>query len=213
MVLLNDEKHCKLYVSQIIDNFHDLAQFLCGDTETIVNKVQRTHKSVQRQNEQLTILVMLREAMGKEVSIEHTPSGRPILKGSDLHVSISHSKNHATLLISNNNNIGVDIEKISPRILRLQRRIAQPKELPADFAAFPEYQQIKYLTILWTIKEAVYKSMNEQEGFDLLTDVLVTPSDFGKMPSIIEVSVKNLEKKLKVVCREFEGNILTYVIR
>ena len=83
-------------------------------------------------------------------------------------VSISHSKSHAALLLSPHSNIGVDIEQVSERILRLADRIAQPDELPSDWQSLTPEQQARHLTTLWTIKEALYKSLDHQDGVDLL---------------------------------------------
>ncbi len=174
-----------LYVSQIIDNLHDLAQYFGADTEEMVNYAQRHFKSSHRQWEWLTVRAMLRHALGPDARIEYEESGKPILKfNAQLRssrerqssmfnaqcsmVSISHSKSHAALLLSPHSNIGVDIEQVSERILRLADRIAQPDELPSDWQSLTPEQQARHLTTLWTIKEALYKSLDHQDGVDLL---------------------------------------------
>ena len=214
-----------LYVSQIIDNLHDLAQYFGADTEEMVNYAQRHFKSSHRQWEWLTVRAMLRHALGPDARIEYEENGKPILKfnaqlrssrerqssmvtpagvasGSPVvaqrsgvqkprersangqssmvngqlsmvnrqssMVSISHSKSHAALLLSPHSNIGVDIEQVSERILRLADRIAQPDELPSDWQSLTPEQQARHLTTLWTIKEALYKSLDHQDGVDLL---------------------------------------------
>ena len=220
-----------LYVSQIIDNLHDLAQYFGADTEEMVNYAQLHFKSSHRQREWLTVRAMLRHALGPDARIEYEENGKPILKFNaqlrdsrerqssmfnvqcsmfnaqlrssreNLHllsakpvqilqassrtkcqcsmVSISHSKSHAALLLSSHRNIGVDIEQISERILRLADRIAQPDELPSDWQSLTPEQQARHLTTLWTIKEALYKSLDHQDGIDLLK--LSIPQSFDKV--------------------------------
>ncbi|MBP5628618.1 MAG: 4'-phosphopantetheinyl transferase superfamily protein [Bacteroidaceae bacterium] len=238
-----------LYVSQIIDNLHDLAQYFGADTEEMVNYAQRHFKSSHRQREWLTVRAMLRHALGPDASIEYEESGKPILKFNaqlrdsrerqssmfnvqcsmfngqlqssreNLHllsakpvqilqassrakrqcsmVSISHSKSHAALLLSSHRNIGVDIEQISERILRLADRIAQPDELPSNWQSLTPEQQARHLTTLWTIKEALYKSLDHQDGIDLL-----------KLP--ISSNFKSQISNFKVI--PHAGNIIAVVI-
>ena len=210
-----------LYVSQIIDNLNDLAQYFGADTEEIVNHAQRHFKAKHRQCEWLTVRAMLRHALGPDARIQYAPSGKPLLtlnfstphrggagRGS---VSVSHSKTHAALLLSENSHIGVDIECVSDRILRLAARIAQPSELPANFTAMSDDQKARHLTTLWTIKEAVYKSLDNHEGFDLLTDVTVTPDTILTLPATAEVTVKGIATPLQVYCQLYEGNIIATV--
>lgn len=61
-------------------------------------------------------------------------------------ISVSHSHNMAVLAFGN---VGVDIEKISPRILKASRLFTQPEQI-SDAG-------IELLTLIWTVKEAVYK--------------------------------------------------------
>ena len=169
MTTIQLTKDTVLYVSQIIDNLHDLAQYFGADTEEMVNYAQRHFKAKHRQCEWLTVRAMLRHALGPDARIEYAESGKPILKvnckSSMVNgLSISHSKTHAALLLSIHKNIGVDIEQVSERILRLADRIAQPGELPSDWQSLTPEQQAHHLTTLWTTKEALYKSLDHQDG-------------------------------------------------
>lgn len=216
MTELHSIDNTKLYVSQIIDNLSDLAQYFEADTEEVVNYAQRHFRAKHRQNEWLTVRAMLRQALGPDVRIDYDESGKPFLvSNSSLIVpsynflSISHSKTHAALLLSSQRNIGVDIEQISPRVLHLAGRIAQPQELPADFQSFTPAQQAMVLTTIWTIKEAVYKSIDHQQGFDLLTDVQVIPQQSFDLPAAMEVSVKKILAKTRIHCSLYSDNIIS----
>ena len=203
LIPLNAPNYSQLYVSQIIDNLPDLAFYFGADTETVVNYAQRHFKAPHRQWEWLTIRAMLRHALGPSARIDYLPTGKPQLSfkfqdsgsklDSDLNpvrdrqtfnfqlstlnfISLSHSKTHAALLLSASPHVGVDIETVSPRILRLASRIAQPCELPASFAALSDDEKARHLTILWTIKEATYKSLDDQSGVNLLQDITVAPT-------------------------------------
>ena len=254
-----------LYVSQIIDNLHDLAPYLGADTETVVNHIQRHCHSPRRQWERLTVRAMLRQALGPDARISYEQSGKPQLafEPSNLkyqslppqdksqisnlkfaaslspsffahrpsgdsaalvrdsfgvqisnpqYLSISHSKTHAALLLSSQKDIGVDIEQVSPRILRLADRLAQPSELPPDFAALPPGQQAQHLTVLWTVKEAVYKSLDRQDHIDLLTDITVSLQSPVTLSTEIAATVKGQAAPRTVHVMDYHGDILAATV-
>ena len=201
----------KLYVSQIIDNLSDLAHFFGGDTETIVNYAQRHFKSAHRQYEWLTVRAMLRQVMGTNAGICYDDSGKPQLTGllSDSHfsnISISHSKTHAALLLADHTGVGVDIELVSPRILRLANRIAQSEELPVAFGEMGEQERSEYLTALWTAKEAIYKSLANQAELEMLTDIRVKPFDISFLPAT--ACTMNGQK---VFLQKFQNNFVSVI--
>lgn len=214
MTLLPSPPNCKLYVSQIIDNLSDLAHIFGADTERVVNYAQRHFKSEYRRYEWLTIRAMLLQTLGSDVAIEYTAEGKPHLIGKTTaqhSLSISHSKANAALLLSEQPHVGVDIEQISTRILSLAHRIAQFEELPADFSSMTESEQANYLTVIWTIKEAVYKSLPCQQGVDLLTDISVTPFCFNDKPFIVAVEIKRIDILCHVHCQRFCDNVVSTV--
>lgn len=212
MIILPSPQGTELYLSQIIDNLHDLAQIFGADTETIVNYAQRHFKSSHRQHEWLTVRAMLRQIFGADASISYDKNGKPYLNISESdakNISISHSKTHAVILISNQQNIGVDIELISSRVLNLAHRIAQDCEFPNDYNSMPLEKKSEYLTTLWTVKEAVYKSLPNQTNVDLLTDIIVTPFQLVTVPISIDVNVQGYANSCKVFTQRYCDNIVT----
>ena len=84
-------------------------------------------------------------------SIAYSPIGAPYLVGSPMHVGISHSNDLVGLALAPFK-IGLDIELISDRILRIKNRFTTSQEV-AHFS----YTEAVNLTIIWTIKEVLYK--------------------------------------------------------
>lgn len=122
---------------------------------------------------------------------------KPSDKCNDVCISISHSRTHAALLVCNCHNCGVDIETLSPRILNVGSRIALPEEQSAVAESSSEENRILALTTLWTIKEAVYKSVENQEDFDILTDICVPAFHYDAL-----VNNKLQKNTAKVVRKE-----------
>ena len=204
---------CRLYVSQIIDSLNDLAHVFEADTETMVNYAQRHFKSLHRQWEWLTVRAMLRFVSGNQTKISYTAEGQPVLDNSELSISISHSKTHAAILLSESTHIGVDIEQVGPRILKLQNRIASANELPRGFEHTDCRQQATYLTALWTAKEAVYKEGYSSEKFDMLSDVEMAPFSIGSLPLTLQVADKRYNYVSNIFIQEFCGNIIAVAKR
>ena len=106
--------------------------------------------SEKKQREFLAIRHLLREAQLPTTALYYTPEGKPQLEGRN--ISITHSQDFVMIALSPRP-IGIDIERCTPRILRLALRFT-PWQAPPDM---DELTQIQAYTQLWTIKEALYK--------------------------------------------------------
>lgn len=93
---------------------------------------------------------LISEHIGSDARVIHDDAGAPLLAGSTMNISISHSHNFAALAIDPEQRIGVDIEE--PRLEQLGRVISKflaPDELP-------RWQT--QLLRAWTAKEATFKA-------------------------------------------------------
>ena len=70
--------------------------------------------------------------------------------------SISHTKGFAAGIISAETPVGIDIESISPRVLKIEKKFLNPHEF-ALLARFSEQDRIVFASLFWSIKETVYK--------------------------------------------------------
>ena len=109
-----------------------------------------TIHSQKKQREFLAIRHLLQQAQLPTTALYYTPEGKPQLEGQ--YISITHSQDFVMIALSPRP-IGIDIERCTPRILRLALRFT-PWQAPPDM---DELTQIQAYTQLWTIKEALYK--------------------------------------------------------
>ncbi len=109
-----------------------------------------TLHSEKKQREFLAIRHLLREAQLPTTALSYTSEGKPQLE--EQYISITHSHDFVMIALSRRP-IGIDIERCTPRILRLAPRFT-PWQAPP---AMDELTQIQAYTQLWTIKEALYK--------------------------------------------------------
>jgi 4'-phosphopantetheinyl transferase len=103
-------------------------------------------REVERQVEQ----AMLRAVYGYDVTIEHNVAGKPLLSGTN--ISISHTCGYAAILLSQQHEVGVDIEYLSERINKIAPRFLRPDE-----KAYTTEERL----VNWCAKEAAYKLYSE----------------------------------------------------
>ena len=85
-------------------------------------------RTEQRRREWLACRVLLQELTGGPVCVAYRPNGAPYLSGSSLHISISHTKGYAAVLLQNRPAAGIDIEYHSGRVSRIRSRFMNPEE-------------------------------------------------------------------------------------
>ena len=118
----------------------------------------------------------------REFSLLPDASGRPTLaQPSDLEnisaISISHSRGYAAaLVVANGDACGIDIQRKSPQLARVQERFASEEELALlQRVTVP----LTRLAMLWTAKEAVKKCLlaDQPTQFDTirLTEMTYEP--------------------------------------
>jgi phosphopantetheinyl transferase len=87
--------------------------------------------------------------------IQLNPAGKPFLP-SGSQFSISHTRGFAAAIISPEIPVGIDIEFISPRVLKVEKKFLNHQEF-AFLAPLSEQERIVFSSLFWSIKETVYK--------------------------------------------------------
>lgn len=111
------------------------------------------HEGARRQS--LAGELALRRLLAREgidATVERLASGQPVLKNSDLYVSISHCQELVACAISHAP-IGIDAEQIRPVKPGMPERVCTAEEL-----AWMQDSQERFFEI-WTAKEAYFKML------------------------------------------------------
>ena len=61
-------------------------------------------------------------------AIRSAPSGKPLTESEDFHFSLSHCGNYTAAIVSSSQKVGIDIEQIQTRILKLRQKFLMPEE-------------------------------------------------------------------------------------
>jgi 4'-phosphopantetheinyl transferase EntD len=96
---------------------------------------------------------------GKELSIYYNDNRKPFIKGNSYYISISHSRDLTSILLSHSRKVGIDLEYMSHRIGNISHRFISDHDVVTD----DEEQKKYHLYIHWCAKEALYKICDKQD--------------------------------------------------
>ncbi|GHT17926.1 hypothetical protein FACS189429_3150 [Bacteroidia bacterium] len=158
----------------------------------------------KRQREQMAAKNVLETLLNKNVEIIHDADGKPFLKDNTLKISISHSKTKIAVIIHPEKNVGIDIEEITPKILRIAPRFLSAKELATIAQSAENY------TVAWAAKEAAYK-ITGKAAVDFSASLEIQTL-FAKSKTEGEIELKFLPQKLIIpfYYKILDNNVLVY---
>ncbi|WP_346709682.1 4'-phosphopantetheinyl transferase family protein [Phocaeicola salanitronis] len=126
-------------------------------------------KAESRRSEYLAVRVLLAEVCGEEKEICHEPSGKPFLADGSFRLSISHTRDYVAVALHPEREVGIDIEQVSERALKVADRFMCGEELAGQAEALKgcpeeaEQAALYYVLLHWSAKETLYKLMGEEE--------------------------------------------------
>ena len=132
----------------------DVSQLLSSCREAGIAVEDLMELPVKRQREKAAERLLLREAFGRPVNLTHTEQGAPMVEGSDMNISISHTMRLVVLAVDPAHVIGVDAEQAD----RQQVIKVRDKFLNANEKQFIAADDLPAHIIAWTAKEAVIKA-------------------------------------------------------
>ncbi|MGN6194394.1 MAG: 4'-phosphopantetheinyl transferase family protein [Ginsengibacter sp.] len=98
--------------------------------------------------------------------IEIAESKKPLLSNGKLHFSISHCKDFAAAIVSENKPVGIDVEIVSPKIELVKERFLRESELELSSTFNLQSSTLniepltfnhQILTLFWSAKESIFK--------------------------------------------------------
>ena len=155
-------------------------------------------KTEKRKKEFLSSRLLL-EQLNPNAIITYNDFGAPELDNGK-YISISHSKEMVAIIISEQQ-VGLDIEQISEKALRLAAKFISAKNqsnLTKEKA-----------TLIWCCKEAVFK-WHQKGGVDFIKDIII-PEFTAKEKGEIAIQFKN--KELNLNYQKINNHYLVYVCK
>jgi phosphopantetheinyl transferase len=153
---------------KVEESVAELLLILKNDIELVRQIAQ--FGSEKRKLEFLATRVLLNTVLNAEKKIAYYPSGAPYLTDKSFNISISHTGIYVTIILHPEKKVGIDIEKISDKVVRVKNKFLSETEL--DFVL--RDCEKTHLTLLWCAKEVLYKII-ETEIIDFVVDLRVMP--------------------------------------
>lgn len=206
-----------LYKSIYIDTSSQILVWKITESyEKLLREVQLNEKSLLRLNGMksqlhqrafLSVRKLLQEAGYSDFDLQYDESGKPHLNPNNCYtepveVSISHSNNFSTLIISNQK-VGIDIEMQRDKIIRIADKFVNNKE-SLRLGDTNTLDYIKKLTVKWGAKEAIFKIRNES-GISFKDHIWVNSFEIRDQKTIATLEMENVKQQFSIYFEEFEN--------
>ena len=190
LVLKKEENNITLYIWKIQESIEELkAKYPKIDSPKF--------SSNQRTLECFTARVLI-NIYSTNCKIYYDSNGAPTTN-LNKNISISHCDEHVCIAISKNN-IGVDIEKISEKALKLKDKFINKNQSNLTQ---------KKATLIWTIKESVFK-FHKKGNVNFKKDIVL--DDF-KEKNEGDLAIKFKRQKLNAYFFMIDNKYITYVCK
>lgn len=192
----------QIYVWKIDETFEDLFdQVLLNDTNLIrLNNM----KSEMHQRGFLSVRMLLQSAGYSDSDLYYDEFGKPHLTDGR-HISITHSFGFSAIILSNQK-IGIDIEMQREKIGLIADKFVDTE---FDFLEREASDYIRKLTVIWGVKEAIFKIQNEV-GISFKDHISVFPFEINDYKTSALLTFANLNKEFSIQFEEIENFTLVY---
>lgn len=203
---LTVNEHTKVYIWKIEEAEDELFRDI-ELTSHCQNRMEGMKSELHRKGF-LSIRHLMAEAGYVDADLIYDDNGKPHLKDGR-RISITHSNHFTGIIVSDDTEVGIDIEKQRDKILRIAHK----------FTPLEEYRTIannealiRKLTVVWGCKEALYKIYSEP-GLSFLQHIFI--NDFGLSDSRItgEILYEGQTSNYDISFMEFEDFTLVYALR
>ena len=157
-------------------------------------------KSESHQKGFLAVRMLLQHLGHSDLDLYYDAFGKPHLNG-EKHISISHSREFSAVVISDKK-IGIDLEKLKDKTLKIAPRymdISQLEELS-------EEEKIVKATIVWGIKETIFKIKNES-GISFPEHIFESPFNLEDKKAKAQLKFNNKIEDYTIVFDSIEDYI------
>ncbi|HBS88467.1 MAG: hypothetical protein A2W91_15065 [Bacteroidetes bacterium GWF2_38_335] len=148
---------CVIGFWEITENLDEvMSRIKLSDEET---EAMKNFSNERRRLQWLCTRALLAEISDSEKKIIYNNNGKPYLLDASNNISISHSDDLVSIILSKNHLVGLDIEKITGKVEKIEARFLSSEER----LAVDEKNRINQLYTYWCAKEALYKIFGEKE--------------------------------------------------
>ena len=136
---------------------------------------------------------------------------KPYIKGHNCYISVSHTENLIAIICSEKQVVGIDIEKISERVLKIAHKFTNSEEEKLIDKNDPKISTM----ILWCSKEAMYK-IYEKRALSFTDNIRLLDYKYNEQTQMLSGWIKNSIEE-PIYCNGayiiFKNFLLVYFIK
>lgn len=166
-------------------------------------------KSESHQKGFLAVRMLLQHLGYSDFDLFYDENGKPHLekkeereKKKEVHISISHSFGFSCICISSDKIVGIDIEIVKPKILKIAPRFMDISHLEN----LSEVEKIQKATVIWGAKESIFKIKNEK-GISFPQHIFENPFSLSDTHCDAELRFNNTIEKFLIQFYKVEDYI------
>ena len=156
----------------------------------------------------LSIRHLLALAGYQDSDLYYDDFGKPHLKDGN-YISITHSHNFTGIIVSETDEVGIDIEMQRDKILKIAHKFTPIEEYKTLANA---EAMVRKLTIVWGAKESLYK-IYAQQGLSFLRHIDVMDFTFDDSRTVAEILYKGKKSQYDIEFLEYEGFTCVYALK
>ena len=194
-----------IYIWKITESFEQLSKEVGLDSKC-QSRVE-SMKSELHQRGFLSVRKLLGEAGYSSFDLYYDAFGKPHLHDGK-YISITHSYEFSSIIISDEI-VGIDMELQREKIIRIADKFCDTEFQYLDRKNVSEY--IKKLTVIWGVKEAIFKIRNEK-GISFKDHITVDSFELNKAQTTASLHFGGFHTEFDIYFEEVENFILVYAL-
>jgi len=195
-VILNENAVLYLWkITEDIEWFKGAAQLNLASQKRVDSMKSESH-----QKGFLAVRMLLQHLGYTDFDLEYDANGKPHLKDGKC-ISISHSHEFSAIAVSSNP-IGIDLEQMKEKTLKIASRFMDVSHLEN----LSEAEKIKKATVIWGIKESVFK-IKSKEGISFLNHIFENEFNLEDKKTIAQLRLNSEIENFKIVFNSVEDYI------
>lgn len=201
---LSPNSQTTVKIWKITESYNDLFQGINLKPENLQRVLNM--KSELHQRGFLSVRHLLAEFGYTDTDLFYDENGKPHLKDGK-HISITHSFTFSGIIVSDFK-VGIDIEKQRKKIGVIAHKFM---EYEFQYLKTDEPDYINKLTVIWCIKESLYK-LFATPGLSFLQHTLVIPFIINEASTIAWIDYQDRKHRYYTEFFEFEGFTCAYAL-
>ena len=174
-----------------------------------VERFAASHRRLEWLSVRLLLITMLGRQDVADALIGYTPAGAPYLLDRTHALSISHTKGYVAVMLAPwGSRPGIDLEQWGERVCKVASRFMREDEEVPLYHESP----VAALLLHWSAKEAMYKSMPQQEAVDFKQHLRIFPFPIAAEGCFDAQEYRtSLQQRYSMAYRLYPDFVLTWV--